>query len=203
MKLIIVLCVFAYELFGFEHYVNYQNAIKVPSVKEFQGYTGFNRDKYLKRALSNAHWQNANKYLVGNKYRVTKKFGKITYATVPYDYIMKELKKASEQGVVLAMFQGYRLSSMLTQNKGPHAKKDTAYFARKMMEMNICLGYIETAYGYTMSWYNDKRDYKSAKTVIDAGRNSCANPQLERWVATRYKKDAAKYKAVLEYIHAR
>lgn len=174
--------------------VTYQQALKIPTVIEFTEQTGFDTDKYLKKAIKNKHWQSANKHFYNRE--VVGVIGKRKYKTIPYDKVIKELKSASEQGIILAMFQGYRVSSIVSRKEGKYAKRDTAYFAKQLMERGSCLGYVETAYGYVNNWYRTGNDWKSADQIMKAAKHECENDKLADWLKKLYRKNSAQYKAV-------
>lgn len=196
MKILLVMTIFVLNLIA-DELINYTQAITIPSVKEFGEFTNLDTDRYLKQALKNENWAKANIYLFG--VTINQKRGNLNFTTIPYHQIIANLKKASTEGSVMSMFQGYRLSSMLTHKQGKYAKKDTAFFAKQMMERDICLGYIETAYGYTRSWYNSKVDWNSAYKIMQAAKTSCEKQGVADWVFNYYKKNKSQYKTMSEY----
>ncbi len=198
MKRIFLSLLLTAQIIGAQEEVSYNDALLIPSVNEFQEYTSLDKGKYLKQALKNEYWQKANVYLLYK--RTTHKIGSKEYLTIPYHQIIKDLKTASSQGVLLAAFQGYRISSISTNKVGKFARSDVGYFSRKLMEYDICLGYIETAYGYTRQWYNNKHDFVSASKVMDASKKSCSNKKLPIWVQSYYNKFSIQYKIMSERI---
>lgn len=179
--------------------ISYNDALKIPSVKEFPEQTGLPLNVHLKKAIKNKHWQIANQYLLGKTVKV--KHGNKELVTIPYKEIMKELKIATAQGSVLSAFQGYRVSAILTHKTGKYAKIDTGFFARALMENNICIGYVETSFGYAHKWYSSKVDYENALKVINAGYGACNKKGLPGWLVKAYKENRAQFKAMVAYTH--
>lgn len=194
---LLLLVISLWQLSYADKVIGFDDALRIPSVNEFEVYTTYDKKKYLKSALKNKSWQEANQYFLSKRSQM--KIAGKKYSTIPYHKVINLLKQASREGVLLAAFQGYRFSSMSTARRGKFAKRDVGYFAKTMMEHHVCLGYIETAFGYTRRWYNTDVDYKNAFLVIEASKASCTNAKLPTWVQDNYKKSYAKYKVMSSY----
>lgn len=177
--------------------LSYNQASRIPSVISFEKDTGLSKEIHLLKALNNIHWQNANKYFYGKTIKTL--IGKKILKTLPYHRVIDELKMASSDGVVLAMYQGFNFSSIATGKQGKYAIRDTSYFAKKLMVKNICMGYIETAHGYSRGWYRNRNaDWESAYKVIVAGEKVC-NKKLNPFLKHQYNRNLAQYSAMKDY----
>lgn len=175
------------------HAVSYKEALDIPSVAKFSDYTGEELNKHLAKAIKNKHWQEANAYLYNKT--IKKKYGIRTLKTIPFYEVMQNLKSASEEGILLATFQGYDLSSIVSGNMGSVARKHTSYFSRELMSRNVCLGYVESSYSISRGW-NGHTDWNGALRVIKAGEKSCNNEKISPYIRDKFKRYRAQFSAM-------
>lgn len=177
--------------------ISYQEAIQSKTLINFEIRTTKNFKKHYKRAIKNKYWVEANDLLLKKRIYFVK--NSFNLKTIPYHKIIALLKKASTQGVVLAMYQGYELSAKATGRVGSYAVSDLGFFAKEMMAQNMCIGYIESSYGYSRGWYASRQSWSDALEVIEAGEKQCSNTKLSSGVRNRYAKMRSQYKAMVYY----
>ena len=168
----------------------------IPLVRNYETFTAFRLDPALDAAMRNRAWMEANEKLLHET--VPLKVGRREMRTIDYAGIVQLLKQAAEQGITLAAFEGYRLTSILTMKQGEHGKNDVGFFAKQMKRHGICLGYIETAYGYSRGWYGTGIDWERSYRVLQEGERSCADPALPAWQRRYFQEYRAQYAAMRE-----
>ncbi len=176
--------------------VTIEEASKIPSVQAYDKSTAGKAKKHLNQAVSNTHWQNAVAKLRTSDREYS--LGKNKIPTFDLIGALDEFYAASNDGVLIAPYQGYVITMQTTLKQGAIARKYIPFFAAQMMKNNLCEGYYEFAYVYANGWVEKKQDYKKAIMILNRGKEACQAPGIPQWQKHYWEMYTAQYSALLK-----
>lgn len=177
-------------------------AVQMAWVKVLENRTRYRVADHIDMAVRNAHWQRANQKLIFADGKI--EHGGKQFQTIEYASIIAELRKAANDDVLIAAYQGYVLASTLTLRSGSVAHRDIPLFAAHLMRWDLCEGYTEMATAYAEGWITPgSYDYITALRLLKEGEEACTRSDTLAWQQSNWRARTAKYETLKRYVHAK
>lgn len=145
----------------------------------FENETGDkNYRKYLQEAVQNLDWRKANyafNDMIKEESYLVLEGKKVKVPTPEYNLALEYFRKAAEDGVILAGYQGLKILERYFMMYGANVitRQYQEFFSKKMMEQNYCPGYVYYARSISGQFVKET-NYNLVKEILEKGREVCS-----------------------------